>query len=32
MNKHDLKSELGVEIVERTLEGLGYTMAQKFPL
>ena len=27
MNKHDLKSELGVEIVERTLEGLGYTMA-----
>ena len=27
VNKHDLKSELGVEIVERTLEGLGYTMA-----
>ena len=27
MQKHDLKSELGVEIVERTLEGLGYTMA-----
>ena len=27
VDKHDLKSELGVEIVERTLEGLGYTMA-----
>ena len=27
INKQDLKSELGVEIVDRTLEGLGYTMA-----
>ena len=30
VNKHDLKSELGVEIVERTLEGLGYTMAVSY--
>ena len=27
MQKQDLKSELGVEIVDRTLAGLGYTMA-----
>ena len=27
MKKQDIKSDLGVEIVERTLEGLGYTMA-----
>tara|TARA_Y100000034_G_scaffold103888_1_gene129990 strand:+ start:1278 stop:1850 length:573 start_codon:yes stop_codon:yes gene_type:complete len=27
VNKQNLKSDLGVEIVERTLEGLGYTMA-----
>ena len=27
MQKQDKKSDLGVEIVERTLEGLGYTMA-----